>query len=392
MNAKQIVLIGFIVTALLISITLTGRLPEFIIAFIILGISLAATYYIALNQKRIEHIEKLELLIKATRGLHTGMPRQNLVDYLLRWANHLVKSEQVFIWLAPENMFYPQPVAEWTGWEEINKSILQNSRTIIFNPGDTETEIANRPALIKNYMAVPLGSEEQIEGVLYLVNNSSEIFTVRDKELITAICGYISLCRGKSQAEIQKSENMLVIIKTLVKAIESLLPGYQGHAERVALVSKLIGKQLGVVDDEMEVLEYTALLHDIGKIRAEENSLNESGEILGDHAAYGAELLPVTGIFAEIKAGVKYHHERYDGSGYPEGRAYTEIPFNARIIAVADIYDAMTSLFPDEERLNHQAAIQVIKKATGSLFDPLVVVAMEEVADEIRTIYAEYKA
>jgi HD-GYP domain-containing protein (c-di-GMP phosphodiesterase class II) len=77
--------------------------------------------------------------------------------------------------------------------------------------------------------------------------------------------------------------------------------------------------------------------------------------------------------------GILYHHERYNGTGGPEGLAAMDIPFIARIIAVADIYDALTSLCPDEERLSPASALQVIKKSSGSMLDPLVVVALDEI-------------
>ncbi|MGI6235742.1 MAG: HD-GYP domain-containing protein, partial [Christensenellales bacterium] len=85
-----------------------------------------------------------------------------------------------------------------------------------------------------------------------------------------------------------------------------------------------------------------------------------------------------------MREAVQSHHERYDGSGFPEGKRMTDIPFLARILAVADILDGLTALPPEEERLSLPAACQVIQKATGSGFDPLVVVALSEVREELQ--------
>ena len=98
------------------------------------------------------------------------------------------------------------------------------------------------------------------------------------------------------------------------------------------------------------------------------------------HASLGQLLIPVTPSLAAIKSAIYHHHERYDGSGYPLGLKHTDIPLAARIIAVADMYDALTALAPDEDRCEHHQALQIIKKAIGTQFDPLVVVAFEEVA------------
>jgi len=102
-------------------------------------------------------------------------------------------------------------------------------------------------------------------------------------------------------------------------------------------------------------------------------------------------LIPAVGIFEQVREAVEYHHERYDGSGYPLGLSQTDIPFLARIIAVADVYDAVTRLCSEEERLDHQTALGVIKKATGTIFDPLVVVALEEVANEVANLRLMFK-
>ncbi|MDD4637559.1 MAG: HD domain-containing protein, partial [Bacteroidales bacterium] len=150
----------------------------------------------------------------------------------------------------------------------------------------------------------------------------------------------------------------------------------------------------GLDEKEMKALRYAALLHDIGRfvnianeeIEAAEASESEPPAKVDRHSIIAADSLPQEGIFQGIREGILCHHERYDGSGYPKGLARTEIPWNARIIAVADIYDAMTRLCPEEERLDHNSAIKEIKKAMGSLLDPLVVVVLEEMESEAAEI------
>jgi len=183
-----------------------------------------------------------------------------------------------------------------------------------------------------------------------------------------------------SRAEYREQEQIQYesLLNSAVQALESHQPIFIGHSQRVAHISRLIGQRLGVTAEELRELVYSALLHDIGRGTA---PLEEQAEM--DHASLGQLMIPSTPSLEAIKSAVYHHHERYDGSGYPLGLKHTEIPLAARIIAVADMYDALTALAADQNSCDHHQALQIIKKAIGTQFDPLVVVAFEEVAAEL---------
>lgn len=392
MNSKQIVLTGLVFTSLLISLTLTNLLPNFILALIILGIGITATYYIALYQKRLEDNERLGVLVRAAQDLQAGVSMQSVIEELIRWVTRAVPCEHVFVWLAKENDFYPKPYPEWSGWGKVNQQILDNKTTLVINTRDNETDIENIHIELKSFAAVPFIQADQVDGVLYLVNKKDEgVFNKPDQQMLETLCLNASLSLKKISSTEKTEETLLLIIKTLLQAMESLNPNYIGHTERVTRVSLLMGEKLGLDEEEIKVLKYSALLHDTGKMLVQKKQdLNEAAQDSKDHATLGAELLPATGLFQQVREGVLYHHERYNGSGYPHGLSQTDIPFAARIIAVADIYDAMTKLCTEEDRLDHKTAMSVVKKATGTLFDPLVVVAMEEVENEVEKMYGTW--
>jgi putative nucleotidyltransferase with HDIG domain len=123
-----------------------------------------------------------------------------------------------------------------------------------------------------------------------------------------------------------------------------------------------------------------AILHDIGKIGTYEAILDKPGELTAEeikmirrHPAQGADILSPLRAMREIIPIIKHHHERYDGSGYPDGLAGDEIPFEARILAIADVYAAMRSDRPYRARLTHKAAVKELKGGAGTQFDPMLV-------------------
>ncbi len=162
--------------------------------------------------------------------------------------------------------------------------------------------------------------------------------------------------------------------------IDRKIPYRDGHSIRVTDYCLNIADDLGFSEKEKVVLEVAALLHDFGKIGIDENILLKPEALTSDerneitmHVMRGYYMLAGFNELIEALEGIKTHHEYYDGSGYPEGLAKGDIPLIGRIIAVADAFDAMTSERPYRKALTKQAAIEELKRASGSQFDPAIV-------------------
>ena len=166
-------------------------------------------------------------------------------------------------------------------------------------------------------------------------------------------------------------------VETLRYTVEAKDPYTRGHSDRVSEFSVLIGKKLGLPEEQLRILRIGGLFHDIGKIGIPDNILQKESKLTDDeyseiknHPSIGVHILGSAEIFKDIIPIVKHHHERYDGRGYPSGLKGEEIPYIARIAAVADTFDAMTSKRSYRDALDLQVVKDEIKRCEGTQFDP----------------------
>lgn len=170
------------------------------------------------------------------------------------------------------------------------------------------------------------------------------------------------------------------ILTALSRSIDAKSRWTAGHSERVASYSERIGRSLSLSVEEMRTLSIASLLHDIGKIGVPEYILDKPARLSDEefaaikiHPAKGAEIIGDIPYYETIKNGILYHHERWDGSGYPSGLANESIPLHARIIAVADVYDAITDDRPYRKGMTRSRAEEFFIENKGAMFDPLLV-------------------
>ncbi len=158
----------------------------------------------------------------------------------------------------------------------------------------------------------------------------------------------------------------------------------QGHSERVKSYSLAIGAKLGCMsEEEMRDLDYAASLHDIGKVAVSSRILNKLGRlteeefsIMRQHSVIATHIIEKIEGFKGAVPIIRHHHEHYNGDGYPDGLAGEEIPLGARIVAVAEAYDILTSDVPWRNALRQEEAIEEIERCAGTQFDPKVVAAL----------------
>ena len=175
----------------------------------------------------------------------------------------------------------------------------------------------------------------------------------------------------------------------LANAIDAKDEYTRGHSTRVAKYSGMIAERLGKSRDECWQIYYIALLHDVGKIGVDKNIINKRGRLTDEeydaikqHPVMGAHILESIEVYPDLVIGAKYHHERWDGSGYPEGLAGDAIPETARIISVADAYDAMTSRRSYRGPFSQERVREELLKCSGTQFDPDIVQVMTELIDQ----------
>ena len=182
---------------------------------------------------------------------------------------------------------------------------------------------------------------------------------------------------GKTMILNELKELFYNTIRSISSALDAKDKYTHGHAMRVTLYSLMLAKALRVNESELEIIEIAGLLHDIGKIGIPKNILCKEGKLTDDefaimktHPAKGKEMVNNIKQFEQIVNGIAYHHEKWDGSGYPDKLKGNEIPYIARIIAIADTYDAMTSTRSYRKALEHATAIAEIKRCSHTQFDP----------------------
>ena len=185
------------------------------------------------------------------------------------------------------------------------------------------------------------------------------------------------------QAADENHELFLGSIRMLAAAIDEKDPYTRGHSDRVARYSVLIGQQLGLSPEELDKLRISALLHDVGKIGVDDRVLKKPGaltaeefEIMKQHPSKGANIMRPVAQLKDVLPGIELHHEHINGKGYPYGLKGDEIPLMARIIAVSDTLDAITTNRPYQSAMDTEAALEIIRKVAGTKFDQKVVEAL----------------
>ncbi|MER6121523.1 HD-GYP domain-containing protein [Streptomyces sp. NPDC001795] len=172
-------------------------------------------------------------------------------------------------------------------------------------------------------------------------------------------------------------------IRALVQAVD-IKDGYtRGHSERVGQASVMIARELGMDDERLEVLRFAGILHDVGKLGVPTRLLRKDGPLTPEerriielHPEYGHEMVRGIGFLGEARSAILHHHERLDGSGYPYGLMGSQIPEFARVVAVADAFDAMTSTRSYRRARPVEAAVQELERCAGAQFDPAMVRAL----------------
>lgn len=237
---------------------------------------------------------------------------------------------------------------------------------------------------IRSVMCAPMRTTGEILGVLYVDSQAVREFSAATLELLAAIGNQagIALHRARLMADMERL--FLDVMKAIAATIDAKDGYTHRHSERVAAFALRLADRLGFSAGDRAVVELSGLLHDVGKIGVPDAILNKPGKLtdaefaeMRQHPVHGARILGniQSQRVTDLLPGVKYHHERWDGTGYPEGLQGEAIPLLGRVLAVADFLDALTSDRAYREALSLDEVVGMIQAQSGLAFDPRVVEA-----------------
>lgn len=247
---------------------------------------------------------------------------------------------------------------------------------------------------LRNFVLTPVAEGKYRCGWLCSCNtiNNEEYGTVQANLL--ASIGTILGTHTRNSDLYQQHEELLVgFVRSLVSSLDAKDPYTRGHSERVALIARRLGQQLSLPDEDLKQIYLSGLLHDIGKIGVDDQILRKATQLtpaefeqIKKHPMIGYQILAGLKNLQPVIPGVRHHHESWNGKGYPDGLQGEDIPLMARILAVADSYDAMGSNRPYRDGMNLDVLENIFRHGVGAQWDPRVIEAYFAARHDIRDI------
>jgi len=341
-------------------------------------------------QKR---IRKLEAFLDASSKLTSILDLKLLITDILATSVEVFEIESSSLWLLePDTGELVVEAVAQTSDEESFEYRLKVGEGIAGKVAQTGEHILLQSDGIfppRSMLCVPLRSREVrgigealesgILGVMVMIHCEGQTFSESDIELIRAFAN-LAATAINNQRLFEEVEDTLYTVQTLADAIDIKDKVTYGHSRRVTETALAIYEQMEEIPQERKYLELASLLHDVGKIGIREDVLMKPGRLtteeyehMKEHTEIGYQLVKRQRFLQRIVPAVLYNQERYDGKGYPKGLKGEEIPISARIISVADAFDAMTNDRPYRKAMDVHESIQEIVANSGTQFDPQVV-------------------
>ncbi|OHB82925.1 MAG: phosphohydrolase [Planctomycetes bacterium RBG_16_64_12] len=364
-----------------------------------LSVNLAATY------------EEISLLYRLTQNLKISQSDKDLGRVALEWMQEVVPAEGLAIQLLPVAgeddsltrggrthsvllSFGRCPVDD----EQFSRlaehlNLRESSQPTVVNPPATQDDSWPFPQ-VEQLITVPLAEGRNVFGWLAAFNHvSGEEFGTVEASLLSSVGAILGIHSGNIELYRQQSELLAGVVRALTSAIDAKDPYTCGHSDRVARIAVRLAQELGCDQKLVDTIYLSGLLHDIGKIGIDDSVLRKPGKLseeeyehIKTHVRIGHRILVDLKKLDEVLPVVLYHHESWDGRGYPRRLAGEEIPLSARIVAVADSLDAMGSDRPYRERMPDEKIDDIFRSGAAKQWDAQVVDALLRARDDIREI------
>lgn len=355
--------------------------------------------------------EELALWHRVTKCLDVDRDHWQVARTVLPWLQQLIHAEALVLIEAQLSDGQPKaagrdlvgPPKVWIGRREFEDSVCLRLLSAY-------GERAARDPLVKNhvgggtarmplpgvesFIVVALARGEDVLGWLVALNRTDgQEFGTGEASLMHSTAAILT-AHGHNVALFREKESLLVgVVRALVSAIDAKDTNTRGHSERVGLIARRLGRELGLTQRACGQLYLTGMLHDIGKIGVADRVLCKRGKLtpaefaeIKQHVEVGYAILKDLPQIAYALPGVRHHHERYNGTGYPDGLAGEQIPLIARIIAVADAFDAMSSYRPYREAVAPLQVEEILLRGVDQQWDARVVEAFFRALPEIRLL------
>ena len=286
-----------------------------------------------------------------------------------------------------------EKIDSWVNPSLVYEEVMTSRPIIADSELASKYSLFDAKALPASFVMVPLIHRNDPLGfVLASAFSSTMKLTEGHRKLLSVIGSRVAVSIANAGLLIEMRETFRQTIQALARALEAMDRYTSGHSDRVTLYSELTGREMGLDDAQVGTLINAALLHDIGKFGCHAN-LNKPGklthheyEVFKHHPNFGVEILEPIAFLNPIILAIKHHHEKWDGKGYPDGLKGEEIPLFARILAVADAFDAMTSNRAYRKAMSYKVAIGELQRCSGTQFDPKVIQYFIDAIEKFREV------
>ncbi len=354
--------------------------------------------------------EEISLIYRLTQHLSIAKRETDLCDTALDWLVEIMPIEAVAIQVldgVPQQAYFdaelvqklPELLTRGDSPIQTSAEFMQLIRPHCESAKQRPVVVnhcldAESPGTVRQLILAPLREGNHLFGFLAAINHArGQEFGTSEADLLSSVTAILGIHRGNTELYSQQAELSANLVRALTSAIDAKDPYTCGHSDRVARVAVRIAQHAGCSQEVVDTIYLSGLLHDVGKIGIDDQVLRKPGRLtlaefehIKQHPQIGYNILADVPQLTPALPAVLHHHESWDGSGYPHGLKGEEIPFLARIVAVADAFDAMGSDRPYRQGMPEEKLDRLLREGSGTQWDPVCIQAFFAARDEIRDV------